>query len=184
MGLDMFLYKKNPRYTEEEAFATYKALPYEIWKEMKEKQPEWLPVEEIAYWRKANMIHGFFMECDGHWVEGCGGDDHDCGCKRIPTYELERLLDICKTIVDDGYEYEGKHYETTTTNLNEEDCSKVIIPDIKLCEELLPTTEGFFFGSQEYDGWFLYDVADTYEILSKLKEDGEFSGDIYYHPWW
>ena len=185
MGLDIFLYKKNPRYTEEEAFATYKALPYEIWKEMAEKQPEWKPIEEIAYWRKANMVHGFFMTCKGYWVEGIGNeDDHDCGYKHIPISELERLLDTCKTIVDNGFNYNGKHLELTAENLEEKDAEDCKPFDIELCEEYLPTERGFFYGSYDYDGWYLSDVVDTYEMLTKLKKDGEFSGDIYYHPWW
>ena len=47
--------------------------------------------------------------------------------------------------------------------------------------DLLPPTEGFFFGSTEIDDWYWEDMEYTKNELSKiLKHDGEF----YYRPWW
>ena len=56
------------------------------------------------------------------------------------------------------------------------------IEDPSLAKELLPTGEGFFFGSNDYDEYYLQDLIDTKEILEKaLKhKDGEF----YYDSSW
>jgi hypothetical protein len=37
-----------------------------------------------------------------------------------------------------------------------------------LAEELLPTQEGFFFGSTEYDEWYMESVKETHDKLSVL----------------
>lgn len=39
--------------------------------------------------------------------------------------------------------------------------------------ELLPTTEGFFFGSTEYDDYYFEEVSNTIEMLEKLIADDE-----------
>ena len=39
--------------------------------------------------------------------------------------------------------------------------------------ELLPTTEGFFFGGTEYDDYYFEEVSETIEMLEKLIADDE-----------
>lgn len=57
-----------------------------------------------------------------------------------------------------------------------------ILNDHDLAEVLLPTQNGFFFGSTDYDDWYFEDLKDTKEILEKaLKEE---YGDIYYLSSW
>jgi len=42
-------------------------------------------------------------------------------------------------------------------------------------EELLPVTDGFFFGSQEYDEWYFNDIQETIEIIDwALKRDFDY----------
>lgn len=42
----------------------------------------------------------------------------------------------------------------------------------KDAEELLPCTDGCFFGSQAYDGWYWEDLAYTVEAIDKCNELG------------
>jgi hypothetical protein len=52
-----------------------------------------------------------------------------------------------------------------------------------LAEELLPTASGFFFGSTEYNEWYIDDLKNTIEQLDKclaLPDDVEFE----YHSSW
>lgn len=51
-------------------------------------------------------------------------------------------------------------------------------------KELLPTASGFFFGSTEYDEWYIRDLERTKSILDKALalDDGEF--DIVYRASW
>ena len=48
-------------------------------------------------------------------------------------------------------------------------------------EPVLETQSGFFFGSTEYDDWYVEDMKETVRILSSLDLD---DGDYYYQsPW-
>lgn len=49
----------------------------------------------------------------------------------------------------------------------EERC-RAVLNNIILCEELLPTMDGFFFGSTAYDKYYIQDVE---HVLKKLQED-------------
>lgn len=46
-----------------------------------------------------------------------------------------------------------------------------VIKNPELCEDTLPTEEGFFFGSTEYDDWYIYNLDETIEQLNKAIED-------------
>lgn len=90
----------------------------------------------VAYWRKANHIHNWFVENVQYGVDKCQ-----------PSYvsreHLEKLRDICKEVLDD--------------------------PD--KAEELLPTQDGFFFGSTDYDRWYFDHVRYTLKMLTSILED-------------
>ena len=51
-------------------------------------------------------------------------------------------------------------------------------------DEKMPSQEGFFFGSYDYDVWYFKNIIETYikleEILNELHDDDE----IYYFGWW
>lgn len=82
------------------------------------------------------------------------------------------------------------------TNQEDDDCRKIYIDGDKLkelvavCEEvladhskapeLLPTQEGFFFGSYEYDEWYFQDLENTIRQLKDVKEDEEY---VYQASW-
>lgn len=54
-------------------------------------------------------------------------------------------------------------------------------------EELLPTTLGFFFGSEEYDEYYFDMVKETIEFLTpyiESIESGNERGDFYYQSSW
>jgi len=56
----------------------------------------------------------------------------------------------------------------------------------ELAEELLPSTEGFFFGGTDYDDYYFEEVERTIEIIEnaiKLAENEPFS-DFYYQSSW
>lgn len=46
----------------------------------------------VGYWRKANAIHGYFVEV---WADGVD----ECQPIRVPRKGLEDLLEICKVII-------------------------------------------------------------------------------------
>jgi hypothetical protein len=63
-----------------------------------------------------------------------------------------------------------------------EDGDVVMNPEV--CDEFLPTQGGFFFGSTDYDTYYLYDLRKTIEIIDALDLDGEYKGDFYYRASW
>lgn len=48
-----------------------------------------------------------------------------------------------------------------------------VVADHSLAEELLPSQDGFFYGSTEYDEYYFTDVQDTLNSLSRLLADPE-----------
>ena len=51
-----------------------------------------------------------------------------------------------------------------------------------LAVELLPNQSGFFFGSEEYNKYYLQDLKDTIKIINKTLKHEE--GEIYYSSSW
>lgn len=60
-----------------------------------------------------------------------------------------------------------------------DDC-KAVLADHDKAKELLPVTEGFFFGSYEYDEYYFDDLKDTVKMLEKL----DFNEDYIYQASW
>lgn len=59
-----------------------------------------------------------------------------------------------------------------------------VIKDSSLAEELLPTTSGFFFGSTEYDEFYLADIDLTIEQLKKVIKDSEQAPEGVYYEYY
>ena len=52
-------------------------------------------------------------------------------------------------------------------------------------DELLPTTEGFFFGTTKYDDWYFKKIENTIEDITPILSDGDIKdGDLYYYGWY
>lgn len=104
----------------------------------------------VAYWRKANAIHEWFVQNVQNGVD-------ECREAWVSREQLQELIDICKQIIDNP----------------------------KKAEELLPTQSGFFFGSTDYDDWYLQNIAYTVERLEKILKDPAFEkADFYYQSSW
>ena len=66
-----------------------------------------------------------------------------------------------------------------------DDC-ETVLENPSQAEDILPTTEGFFFGSTEYDEYYFDDVKEVLEnaneIIRLYDEYDVF--DIFYIDWW
>ncbi len=103
-----------------------------------------------AYWRKANAIHGWFVNKVQKGVD-------ECLAHYVSREQLTELRDTCQDLLD------KKKLST-----NSKDPSL-----LALCMEKLPPTEGFFFGTTEINKWFWSDVQSTVEQLTYcLKFEG------------
>lgn len=99
----------------------------------------------VAYWRKANAIHRWF-------VEMCADGVDNCQPVYVDGSQIEELVNLCKEVLED-------HSKAS---------------------ELLPTQDGSFFGSTEYDEWYFEDLEKTVKMLGNL----DFKGDYVYEASW
>ena len=94
------------------------------------------------------------------FVQNVQNGTDDCGTYFVSEEQLEELLELCKRVIENN----------------------------ELAEELLPSADGFFFGSTDYDEWYFKDLTNTIKIietlLSERNENGYLDGDIYYHSSW
>ena len=133
----------------------------------------------VITWRKANMIHNWFVE---NVQEG----QDDCGEYYCDPEQLETLRDICKEILDNSELVDGtiqngtEHTKEGTIPIMEEG---KYIKDPSTAERLLPTTSGFFFGSTDYNQWYLEDIKTTYEELEEALRTNP-QGSFYYSSSW
>jgi hypothetical protein len=51
----------------------------------------------------------------------------------------------------------------------------------KIARELLPTQCGFFFGSTDYDEYYIEDVKYTIDIITKALETTDFKTQMIYY---
>ena len=117
---------------------------------------------EVGYWRKANQIHNWFMQNCARRDEWDNPID-DCRPIEITVDKLEKLLDDCKKV----------------------------LADHSLAESLLPTTDGFFFGSTTYDEYYFGEIERTIEIIEPVLkfakhklEIEDYVWEVYYQASW
>ena len=112
--------------------------------------------EQVAYWRKFNALHGWF-------VNECGAGVDECQDINVDEDKMKELLETLKEV---------------SSNFDK-------------AEELLPPTQGFFFGGDEVDEYYKEEVISTIKIIEDLleeqeqsKEYGLYSGDFEYRASW
>ena len=139
--------------------------------------------DKVGYWRKANQIHNWF-------VNNVQGGEDDCGTYIVSKEQLEELLDICKTIIDNVVLVKGKVENGQKLENGElvpilEDGETLDEVSQTLCDRLLPTTSGFFFGGTDYDEYYMEDIKNTIEILTEVLNSTDFETEtICYSSSW
>ena len=185
MGLDMYLHKRHyvgNKYREEAKLVRI-IVPKDQegvffpTKNIKDERVSEI-VEEIGYWRKANAIHNWF-------VQNVQKGKDDCRAYSVSTDDLRKLLSVVTEVLSSSELVDGNVHNGTMYSKGK--ATKVIkkgkiIKDPTVAQELLPTTEGFFFGGTDYDQYYYQDLVDTKKILEDaLKEEG---GEFEYQSSW
>lgn len=144
-----------------------------------EHQHPWMRIhEEVGYWRKANQIHQWFVDNVQDGVDDCNYHDE------VTKEKLEELLDICKEVLDgselvEGMIENGYRYENgVKTPIMQ---SGKYIKDPNVAKNLLPAQEGFFFGGTNYDQYYLSDIQNTIDIITKVLETTDFETEMVYY---
>ena len=85
-----------------------------------------------------------------HWfVSNCQNGEDDCRSTHVGREQLEELRNLCREV----------------------------LADPTLADELLPTSNGFFFGSTDYSEWYIEGLtytADTIDKLFTMPNDWDF----------
>lgn len=135
--------------------------------------------EELMYWRKANMIHAFFMKDE---------DADNCQDVYVSSKMLQDLHSRCARIIaecplEDGIINNGKSLVNGEWVHNTEPGK--VLTNVKLAEELLPTQSGFFFGSTDFDEYYMQDITETHAMLEELFKNPNWTrADYYYSSSW
>ena len=85
--------------------------------------------------------------------------------------------------VQKGADNCGTYYVNRDDLIKLKELCEQILKHNSLASELLPTQEGFFFGSYEYDEYYFTDLENTIKIIDKCLELNE-EYDIEYHSSW
>ena len=115
----------------------------------------------IAYWRKANAIHNWF-------VENVQDGRDECQKSYVSAQDLRDLREACEAVL------------ATKNN------SLVSVSEVAE-EWCLAPKAGFFFGSTEYDGFYFQDLEYTVKMIDRLESNGVFDNawtDIEYQASW
>lgn len=164
MGLDMYLYLRK-----HESVGSWE-------EDFNQKKKDFYPTE-LKEFAKERASRDFLSKSTtyyvGYWrkanaihnwfVENCGNRMDECQTIYVSLEDAEELLDICKQVLDNP----------------------------EKAPELLPTQEGFFFGSTDYDDYYFNDLKYTIELLTKVinfirqhKDELNPTWDITYEASW
>jgi hypothetical protein len=135
----------------------------------------------VGYWRKANQIHQWF-------VSNVQGGVDECQRAYVERDRLSELRDACKRVLNlselaPGTINNGKLYKDGEWHQLTEPGLIVVNPE--LAQEHLPTQSGFFFGSTDYDQYYIYDLTNTIEIIDRcLASTALDEATFYYQSSW
>lgn len=99
MGLDSYLYKKSyvrsgDYYKPEHRMDVEVKTGGKVDERIKPERVKFI-VEEVAYWRKANQIHNWFVQNVQNGID-------ECQSSYVSREKLEELLDVCKQVEADN----------------------------------------------------------------------------------
>lgn len=173
MGLDQYLYARKyisgVNYGRDEANGFQVILNKELdtviepigltRKDLDQDTPSVIISVKVYQWRKANAIHQWF-------VQNVQRGEDDCKDYYVSRESLEELLATLGEVLD-------IHYDRHNGD-----------PDITV-EDLLPTQDGFFFGTYEYDEYYWSEVERTYEAINTILNNPKFEDfDFEYSSSW
>jgi hypothetical protein len=148
MGLDQYLYARKYvagwKQDSEEHRNEYERLleMFGMTEFVTEHSPSATVQFTVAYWRKANAIHGWFVR------EVQGGED-ECLPHDVDIAQLKDLHSACMDIL-----------------LTKERYGEEVAAERGMV--LLPPVSGFFFGVTDISDWYWQDLDDTVEQLDRV----------------
>lgn len=201
MGLDMYLNRRPKAMTKDE----YEAESTKMWKQegMDAWSDKFIAVHEVAYWRKANWLHGYIVNTFANGVDEC---------QDIPLVKadveniLAKVKEACalldgKMLVPQKVIGE-KDYRNVYGNDDTKEKVRIVWRDGDLqgladneyykveasvwtaLDSVLPPQRGFFFGSYSYDNWYAYEMFCTRDLFTQILEGWDDSQQYWYSASW
>lgn len=90
------------------------------------------------------------------FVDNCQNGEDDCRKAYVSREQLQELIGLCKQVIGNR----------------------------DLADDLLPSQEGFFFGSTEYDEYYFGDLLETVEMLESALKETPDGWDFEYQSSW
>jgi len=128
--------------------------------------------ERVGYWRKANQIHQWFVQNVQDGVD-------ECQESWVPNDDIKELLALCEIVVSALDDNNMITIEKKDTWSDKPYTVEVYANQDEVID-LLPTSQGFFFGDDNIDKYYKQDLQDTIEILTPLVDCDQ----IYYQASW
>ena len=189
MGLDMYFYKKsyvkNWEHTpDEQRHSITVRMNGKVRKDIKSKRITSI-LEEVAYWRKFNALHNWF-------IQNCADGTDDCREVYVERSQIEELLEVLKQVKAslDASPKKTVKVQTGWSSKGDIFADVEVFENTTVAEELFPTQSGFFFGGTEYDNWYYQDIVETIKTFEDLLKENEkvpkgaYSADYYYQASW
>ncbi len=175
MGLDMYLYAK--KFVSGVDYTRNADGGYDRWEntdldtiasivglergDLDEDNPHAVVELKVGQWRKANQVHQWFVD---------NVQDGEDNCKEyyVSREDLAELRNTCRQVLAIRARQEAN-------------------PDQMLPgpDDILPVSEGFFFGNYEYDEYYYEQVQYTYNLLDRLLSNEKFKEfDFAYDSSW
>ena len=150
----------------------YEKLPEkerEAYDEANRQRPDFSDyAEEIGYFRKVNFLVSFFNY------------EENCSLQEITYEEVKWLKTACETVLGAYKESEEWRNREDASDYDYED-----EPWEDVADSYLPTQEGFFFGSTDYNEYYISDVREVKEWCEKVLADTNKEEDVLIMDcWW
>jgi hypothetical protein len=169
MGLDMYLraskYVSGYSFRGEEESKVYARLVemFDVQEYVDPDTPSGNVEFTVAYWRKANHIHQWF-------VDNVQGGEDECKPHYVSREQLRELREVCLRVLwlpTKSRTVEGNVIREGRISVEKRKVGLLTEAAQREAADLLPTQSGFFFGGTEYDHWYLEDVKRTVEQLDR-----------------
>lgn len=138
---------------------------------------------EIAYWRKANEIHKWF-------VDNVQNGENDCGSYILTKENLQDLLSLVTDVlmhcelkegtIRNGYTIK-KGLFGFRKKYNKMKGKVLTRSSKRYCKKHLPTFSGCFYGSLDYDEYYYNDLVYTKDILKEILLNYDFDEVTLYY---
>jgi len=136
--------------------------------------------QEMGYWRKFNALHGWF-------ITNCANGVDECQEIHVPIEKIKDVLAVLHEV--NNILNKSALAVKLVKNLNGESYENVYDREEEV-RNVLPPTQGFFFGGIEIDEWFKESVEKSIKIFTEVLEEEDIAqsygsyNEFYYRASW